>query len=116
MLSAKKQYQELVNRLVATYRSDVKVSKMYGMSVMTTRGRAFIGFSHDDLVVRLDRLAYAKASSLKGSAAYAMSNGQLLPEWIRVPVRHVSHWRGLCEEARVQANEPSEDGTVEQAR
>ena len=104
-MSAKKQYQELVNRLVTTHRDEVKVSKMYGMAVMTTRGRSFIGFFKDDLVVRLDGVAYTKASSLKGSAPYAMSNGQLLPGWIRVPALHVSHWRGLSEEARVYANE-----------
>jgi hypothetical protein len=110
-MSAKKQYQELVNRLVTTHRAEVKVSKMYGMSVMTTRGQAFIGFSHDDLVVRLDGLALAKASGLKGSTPYVMSNGQLLPGWIRVPVLHVSHWRGFAEEARAYANENAQDGT-----
>ena len=104
-MSAKKQYQELVNRLVTTHRLDVKVSKMYGMSVLTTGGRAFAGFWNDDLVVRLDRLEYAKASGLKGSEPYVMKNGQLLPEWIRVPVLHVSHWRGLSEDARVYANQ-----------
>ncbi len=104
-MSAKKQYQELVNRLVTTHREDVKVSKMYGMSVLTTQGRAFAGFSKDDLVVRLDSLEFNKASGLKGSEPYAMSNGQILPEWLRVPAVHVSHWRGLSEDARVYANE-----------
>jgi hypothetical protein len=104
-VSAKKQYQELVNRLVTTYRGEVKVSKMYGMSVLTTQGRAFTGFSKDDLVVKLDGLEFTKASGLKGAEPYAMSNGQILPEWIRIPAVHVSHWRGLSDAARVYANE-----------
>ena len=104
-MSAKKQYQELVNRLVTMHRSEVKVSKMYGMSVLTTNGRAFAGLLNDDLVVRLDKLEYARASGLKGAEAYVMKNGQVLPDWVRVPVLHVSHWRGLSEDARVHANQ-----------
>jgi hypothetical protein len=107
-MSAKKQYQELVNRLVMTYRPDVRVSKMYGMSVLTTQGRPFVGFFRDDLVVRLDGLALGKAGALKGAEPYALKSGQVMPDWVRVPVVHVSHWRGFAEEARVYANEASQ--------
>lgn len=103
-ISAKKQYQDLVNRIVAAHRPDVKVSKMYGIPVMMTRGRAFAGFLDDDLVVRLDPAALAKAQQLKGSKPFTPDNGKDMTEWICVPVVQISHWRGLLQDALYYIN------------
>jgi hypothetical protein len=52
-MKPKKQYQDLVDRLMSADRPDMRVTKMYGMLVLAYRGKAFIGFNNDCLVVRL---------------------------------------------------------------
>ena len=99
MPTAKRQYQELVDRLVAANRPDVKVSRMYGIPVLTVRGRAFAGLHGENLVVRLDGAALAKARHINGAQAFEPAGGRDMPDWLEVPVVHVSHWRGLMQDA-----------------
>ncbi len=101
----KKQYQDLVNRLVAQYRPEVRVSKQYGVSVLTMRGRAFAGLYRDDMIFRLDGVAYARAAKLKGAGPFEPKAGGPAPGWVSVPVVHVAHWRGLAMEALAGVSE-----------
>lgn len=103
--SGKKQYQDLVDRIVAANRPDVKVGKLGGISVLTWRGKAFMGFWRDDLVVRLFGVEHAKALALKGAKEYEVAGGAQMHGWVQVPMLHVGHWRGLAQDALVFAGE-----------
>lgn len=104
-MTGKKQYQDLANKLISRYRPDVRVTKMYGISMLTMRGRAFAGLNRDDMVFRLDGVALTKASKLKGAKPFEPADKRDMPGWVQVPVVHVGHWRGMAEEALVRAGE-----------
>ena len=97
-MAHKKQYQDLVDRLVAQYRPNVRVSRMAGISVLTVDGRAFAGLNRDDMVFRLDGADLTKALKLKGAKPYEPA-GEPSTGWAQVPPVHVGHWRILAETA-----------------
>jgi hypothetical protein len=101
-MTHKKQYQDLVDRLVARYRPDVKVSKQFGISVLTADGQAFCGLNHDDMVFRLDGTALTRALKLKGAKVFEAAGSD---DWVQVPAVHVGHWRVLAEDALDRARE-----------
>ena len=103
-MAQKKQYQDLVDRLVAQNRPHVKVSKMAGISVLTADGRPFAGLNRDDMVFRLDGLELARALKLKGAKEYRPA-GAVDEGWVQVPAVHVGHWRVLTDAALVIARE-----------
>jgi hypothetical protein len=104
-MTGKKQYQDLVNKLIARYRPDVRVSKMYGISVMTVRGVAFAGLNRDDMVFRLGGAAHDRALALKGSKTFVPKDGRSMPGWVQVTAVQVGHWGKLADEAMDYANQ-----------
>lgn len=103
--AAKKQYQDMIDRILARSRDDVKVSKLGRMQVLAWHGRAFVGLWQDDLVVRLYGVERERALKLKGAAVYEAPGGAEAHDWVRVPVHHVSHWRGLIDTALIFASQ-----------
>jgi hypothetical protein len=98
-MTGKRQYQDLVDKVIARYRPDVRVGKMYGISVLMTRGGAFAGLHHDDMVFKLEGTAYERALKLKGSKPFVPKDGREMPGWVQVPAVQVGHWAKLADEA-----------------
>lgn len=97
-MTAKQQFQNLVNDFVQMYRPRVKVAKLGSMPVLMVDGRPFVGFWRDTLTLRLSGDARQRVLKLKGKPV-GMVSGKMLDEWVDLPVVQVNHWRPLAEQA-----------------
>jgi len=97
--SGKRSFQELADKLISRYRPDVRVSRMYGITVLMSHGQPFAGLNRDDMVFRLGSADYARALKFKGAQAFEAGGRSQGVAWVQVPVVHVGHWRRLAEAA-----------------
>lgn len=80
-----------------------KRSKMFGMPCLKNPGgKAFVGLSGDELVVKLgrDTPQHAEALKIEGAHLFDPMGGRPMKEWICLPVAARSSWAGFAIAAR----------------
>jgi len=98
--NAQQLFDDLAEELAAL---GARKSKMFGMPCLKDPdGKAFVGLSHGELVVRLSRdsAEHAEALALEGAHLFEPMEGRPMKDWVCLPESEQDRWSQFAVAAR----------------